>query len=400
MRHYYLFYVRDTLPRSGAYLVQMVHLANAAANLGYRAVLVYPRKTRRFWRWAARFHPQAATAELQAYYQLQAALQTAELAVPKGGDRLPGILGKLMNRSTVVCKYHLPVHLQNQTRLVHSRDWNFIKAAVQRKIPAIYERDHCETKRYEPEIVHSPFLHATVTVAAPVRENLIANGMPPEKIRQFHNGFNRGFYERHPDLAQNWRDRLLKAGQSLVVYAGALEPFKGIDLLLSIAPQFPNVQFALAGGPSAQIDHYEAELKARQLTNVSLVGYLSHDYLAPLLQAADVLVYPHYAGNAANFTSPMKLFDYIAAGRNIISTTIPPLREFQNSPLITAWAEPNNRQDFAAQLRRTLAQKPAWTPQSLHPWDAVQSYSWEARIEKTLHGLDPYILHLLRRPEI
>ncbi len=128
---------------------------------------------------------------------------------------------------------------------------------------------------------------------------------------------------------------------------------------------------------------------------MTLVGYLSHDRLAPFLQAADVLVYPHHAGNAANFTSPMKLFDYIAAGRNILSTAIPPLREFQNSPLITAWAEPDNPQDFAAQLRKTLTQKSAWTPQGLYAWNAVQSYSWEARIEKTLHGLDPSLLHKL-----
>ncbi|WP_072622294.1 glycosyltransferase [Spirulina major] len=396
MRRYYLFYVRETLPMSGAYLVQMVHLANAAANLGYRAVLVYPRPTRRVWRWVAGFHPQGAAADLRAYYQLQADLQTAELAVLRGGDRLPGLLGKLTNRSTVVCKYHLPLHLRQQTGLVHSRDWNFVKAAIQQGIPAIYERDHCETKRYEPEIVQSPLLHATVTVATPVRDNLIANGMPPEKIRQFHNGFNRGFYERHPDQAQAWRDRLLTADQSLVVYAGALEPFKGIDIILDIAPQFPDVQFALAGGPPTQIAHYEAELKTRHLTNVSLLGYLSHDRLAPLLQAADILVYPHHAGNAANFTSPMKLFDYIAAGRNIISTTIPPLREFQTSPLITAWAEPDNPQDFALQLRKTLTTQPAWTPQGLYPWNAVQSYSWEARIEKTLHGLDPACLQALR----
>lgn len=366
--------------------MQMVHLANAAANLGYRVVLVYPHKTRRFYRWLGGFQPIVPSSEIQAFYQLQGALQLLPVDTPWLGRRWAG---KWTDANTWLCKYHWPLHLCRRATLVHSRDWNTVQAAIKSGVPAIYERDHCEQKQYDPELVNSSYLQAVVTVAKPVRENLIANGIPAHKIVQLHNGFNQAFADRHPEASQAWRSRLLNSEQThLVAYAGALETFKGIDLLLAIAPQFPQVQFALAGGPPKRAEYYRDRLTRKQITNVSLVGYLSHDQLAPLLQAADVLVYPHCSGPAATFTSPMKLFDYMAAGRAILATKIPPLQEFQNSPLVTAWAEPDSAPAFAAQLRQVLECLPNWTPDSRYTPEQIQPFSWEARIENTLARVD------------
>lgn len=391
----YLFLVRDPLPQPKAYLVQMVHLANAAANLGYRAVLAYPRRSWRIWRWFGFGAPRAVSAELRRYYQLQDRLQILPVDLPPWSDRWGG---KWFSASTLLCKFHLPVHWRRRVGLVHSRDWNFVQAALQQGIAAIYERDHCETKHYPARWVNDPQLLATVTVADPVRANLIANGMPPEKIVQLHNGFNRAFADRDPDNAKKWRSRLLTPNfEQLVVYAGALEPFKGIDLLVAIAPQFPQVQFALAGGPPKQQAAYAQQLKERNVTNVELVGYLPHEHLIPLLQAADVLVYPHCSGAAATFTSPMKLFDYIAAGRAIVATTIPPLQEFQASPLIAAWSEPDDPQAFAQQLQQVLTQLPPWTPESLHRRADIEPFSWESRIEQTLTRADAKLRQTLQQ---
>ena len=382
---YYLFYIRDTLPQPEAHIVQMVHLANAAANLGHQAVLVYLQKGSQAFSpldVIFPFRPRQPEEALRNYYNLESKLQVSPLPMPYPID---AIKSKFFDSSTLSCKYYLPFHLSRGTKLVHSRDWNFVKAAVKQGIPAIYERDHYEQKRYEAEIVNNPLFKMAVTVADPVKDNLISNGMPPEKVIKLHNGFNRLFFARHPEAALEWRKKLLQNQyQQLVVYAGALYPFKGINLLIDIAPQFPQVIFALAGGSEEQIQEYKQLIQDKKANNVKLLGYLPHNFLASLLQAADALVYPHLAGEAANFTSPMKLFDYIAAGKPIVATTIPPLAEFKSSPLVAGWCEPNNPQAFADSLRQVLATYPQWQIEHIHDEELVQQFSWEYRIEKLL----------------
>ena len=130
--------------------------------------------------------------------------------------------------------------------------------------------------------------------------------------------------------------------------------------------------------PNGLGEHYEV------LKFCFVFRYLPHNDLASLLQAGNVLVYPHLAGEAANFTSPMKLFDYIAAGKPIVATTIPPLEEFKSSPLVAGWCEPNNPQAFADSLRQVLATYPQWKIEHIHDEELVQQFSWEYRIEKLL----------------
>lgn len=391
----YLFFVRDPLPQPGAHLVQIVHLANAAANLGHHTVLVdidRSQKALNPLQLLAPFQPHPPDFHLKNYYNLQDKLQVASLPMPYPVDR---IRSKWTNSSTLACKYYLPVHLKAHTGLVHSRDWNFVKAAIQQGIPAIYERDHYEKKRYESEIVNSPLFQVTVTVADTVREDLIRNGMPPEKVIKLHNGFNQLFYIRQPEAAKDWRSQLLpEEGNSLVVYAGELVRFKGIDLILDLAPNLPQVQFAFAGGSPQQIEEYQQKIRDRALTNVILLGYLEHHRLASLLQAADALIYPHLSGEAASFTSPMKLFDYIAASRPIVATQIQPLQEFADSPLIAAWCEPDSPNAFEQALKAVLSRYPQWSPDFMSDRDLVQKYSWEYRIQQTLHHVaEPYRPH-------
>jgi glycosyltransferase involved in cell wall biosynthesis len=391
MTQHYLFFVRDTLPQLGAHLVQIVNCANAAANLGYSAVLVYlqdAERSRNPINWLVPFQPHPPDPDLAQFYNLQNRLQVVALPMPPAKQWKR----KWLHPSTLVSKYYFPIHLRSATRLVHTRDWNFVKAAVKNGVPAIYERDHYEQKRYEPEIVNHPLFQLTVTVADTVKQDLINNGMPPEKIIKLHNGFNRLFLQRHPDAAQQWRQQLLQGRSQLVVYAGALYPFKGVDLLIEVAAKMPQVQFAIAGGTDSQIATYRQLIQTKQLTNVTILGFLQQNQLASLLQAADALAHPHLSGEAANFTSPMKLFDYLASGTPIVATEIPPLMEFRNTGAIAAWCVPDNPDEFACSLRQVLS---ATTKQidiqqtETAATQFIQQFSWENRIATILNHIDP-----------
>lgn len=395
MSQQYLFYVRDTLPRPEAHLIQIVQCANAAANLRYSAALTFLNKgaTARNpinWLYPSLRKPDDAFTR---FYSVGDHLKLLPLAMPWPIDV---IKNKFTNSSMMACKYYWPFHLKNKTRLVHSRDWNFVKAAIQHGIPAIYECDHFRNHAYDPDIAQHPLLQVAVTVIDTVKENMIQNGIPQEKIAICHNGYNQLFLTRHRAAAQSWRQKLIKGHyKQLVVYAGALYKFKGVDLLLKIAQDFPTVKFALAGGPPDRLQMYQQIIQDQQIQNVQLLGFLPQLDLAALLQAADALAYPHCSGKASTFTSPMKLFDYMAAGRPIISTTIVSLAEFKSSPAVAAWCAPDNAEEFSDCLKHVLAKHPwQWENRSGN-YEYLQQFSWENRIQSILKRVDPAF-----RPEL
>ncbi|MEG5162495.1 glycosyltransferase family 4 protein [Microcoleus sp. AT3-A2] len=390
MSKYYVFFTRNILPQPNvASLVQVAHSANATANLGYPAVLVYLRKG---WSalnpvdWLFPFQPRKPDDKLAKIYNIQDKLKVADLPMPWPIDLWDS---KWTSASTIVSKYYLPIHLLKSTKIVHSRDWNFVKAAVKNGIPAIYEQHHHENKQFESEIVRNPLFQISVTVADTVRDSMILNGMPPEKVITLHNGFNHLFLARQTEAAQNWRQQLLEDDrQHLAVYAGGLYPFKGVDMLVDVAKELPLVQFAIAGGDSSQVTAYQQLAKSKQVNNIKFLGYLPQNQLASLLQAADVLTHPHCLTEAATFTSPLKFFDYMASGTPIVATEIASLMEFKSGNIAATWCEPDNPHQFAQSIRDSLTKYPRKSEGYAETLNFVKQFSWENRIEKILSYVD------------
>ena len=389
MSKHYVFFTRNTLPQPEAHIIHDVNTANAVANLGYPAILVYPNQTSKSfnpidWFWS--FRPQKPSAELVKYYNIQAQLQVLPLAMPFPiSDRG----GKWTNTSTFVCKYYFPVHIFPKTKILHTLDWNLVKAAIKFGIPVIYEREHYQKNKYEPEIVNNPLFQVAITVADPVKDNMIANGMPPEKIVKLHLSFNQSFLIRQPEKAKEWREKLLSYNRNnLVVYSGGLYKFKGVDLLLEVARQLPNIQFAFAGGSNLQLQAYRQIVKERQIENAIFLGYLPHEELPSLLQAADILAHPHCSGKAATFTSPLKFFEYLASGTPIVATEIPPLLEFKKADVVAAWCTTDNPTAYAHALNKALATHPYKADGYARQINFARQFSWESRVTNILEYIN------------
>lgn len=393
---YYIFFTRNVLPQPQAHLVQVAHSANAAANLGYPTVLVYLHQKSNLAHIRELFypfHPQPPEEDLAKFYNLQDQLKVAALPTPWPIDQFGG---KWTHISTVISKYYFPFHILPQTKIVHTRDWNFVKTAIKQGIPAIYEHHHHDHKKFEPEIVNHPLFQISVTVADPVRDSMVQNGMPPEKVIKLHNGFNEIFLKRKPEAAAAWRKKLLADGrEKLVVYSGALSKFKGIDLLIDVAKELPQIQFVLAGGNASQVQDYQQLAREKLVQNVTFLGYLPQNELSSLLQASDILAHPHCAGKEASFTSPLKLFDYMASGTPIVATEIPPLMEFKSSPAVAAWCEADNPKAFAQSLEQVLLTHPRRVEGYTDNMDFVRQFSCENRIAKILSYLEDSM-----RPEL
>lgn len=116
-----------------------------------------------------------------------------------------------------------------------------------------------------------------------------------------------------------------------VAYTGSFYPGRGIDLILALAKACPWASFHLAGGSPEQLRELGS---IGELTNLKVYGFLKPVEVPALLAKADVALAPYTANaqtpggsESARWMSPMKIFEYMAAGMAIIASDLPVLRE-------------------------------------------------------------------------
>jgi glycosyltransferase involved in cell wall biosynthesis len=120
-------------------------------------------------------------------------------------------------------------------------------------------------------------------------------------------------------------------GPAVVGYAGHLYTWKGTDILLEALARMPDVRGLIVGGHDAEPDLPRARERAQALglaTRVELTGPVPPAAVAGLLERASILVLPNLPTAISTFfTSPLKVFEYMAAGRAIVASDLPALRE-------------------------------------------------------------------------
>ena len=105
----------------------------------------------------------------------------------------------------------------------------------------------------------------------------------------------------------------------LVAYAGHLYAWKGVDVLLHAVALIPDAHALIVGGHEKEPDIGRLRALASDLglsSRVTFTGQVEPSGVAAHLAAASVLVLPNTASAiSTRFTSPLKLFEYMAAGR-------------------------------------------------------------------------------------
>jgi len=159
----------------------------------------------------------------------------------------------------------------------------------------------------------------------------------------------------------------------VAVYAGSFQKGKGVELVLAAAAQLPDVQFHLFGGvlPSS-------------LPNVTIHGRILHARVHEELLKADILLLPatkelpYY-----QYTSPLKLFEYMAAQRPIVSSNIGSIAEILNETNAFLF-DPEERDGLARALKRCLGEPASRREKAQAAWTDAHGYTWEQRAAKVL----------------
>lgn len=172
-----------------------------------------------------------------------------------------------------------------------------------------------------------------------------------------------------------------------IIYAGSFFPWKGVAELIEASAQLPGCTLTLIGGDAARIAEMRAAAKPGGAELV-FIGHLPHAEVMTRLAGACIAVLPNRDDTDSAFTSPIKLFEYMAADCAIVASDLPSLREILAEDE-AAWFKAGDATALAAAIRR-LADSPELAAKLGEAARARSvEFTWDARARRLMAVLEP-----------
>jgi glycosyltransferase involved in cell wall biosynthesis len=176
------------------------------------------------------------------------------------------------------------------------------------------------------------------------------------------------------------------SGPYTVTYAGHLYPWKGVDVVIEAMAALPDARLRIVGGHPGEHDHVRLDRLARVhgvQDRVTLTGWLPPSSVASELAQAHVLVLPNTRTLVSErYTSPLKLFEYLAAGRPIVASNLHALGEVLRDNENALLVDPGSADALAAAILR-LKEDPALAARiSAQALEDATHYGWDARADR------------------
>jgi glycosyltransferase involved in cell wall biosynthesis len=215
----------------------------------------------------------------------------------------------------------------------------------------------------------------------------------PDDLQIAPNGTDPERYDGLPSPAMSRKNLGLPFGFT-VGYTGHFYPGRGMDLLTAIAKALPRINFLWVGGMDTHIAPWKETLASQDIQNVTITGFIPNSQLPQYQAAADILVMPYAqkiegssGGNIAPVINPMKMFDYLSAGRPIIASNIPVFHEVLNSNL-AVFCDPDDAEAWSSAIE--MLSKDRLLRQSMREaaLDTAEKYSWKNRATRSIAKLE------------
>jgi glycosyltransferase involved in cell wall biosynthesis len=166
-----------------------------------------------------------------------------------------------------------------------------------------------------------------------------------------------------------------------LLYLGSLHPWKGVDRLIAALPQVVDAHLVIAGGPPARIAELErSAVNFGVADRVSFCGSVPPEARFRVIADADICLLPLTDTSiASRYTSPLKLFEYMAVGKPIVAADVPALRGVLTDGRDGVLAPVDDTRQLAAAISRLLADPATAKAIGSAARARARDFSWTAR---------------------
>jgi len=224
---------------------------------------------------------------------------------------------------------------------------------------------------------------AFVTTTAGIRDSLTTAFGSREHVHVIPNGC---------DVAEDRRFIAPDRSAARVVYAGQLYPWKGVDVLVEAMLRVPEARLVILGGIESEADlpRIRERVGALGLSDrIEMLGTVPQARVAEELARASVICVPFLKSvMTERHTSPIKLFEALAAGRPIVATDLPSTREVLRDGETARLVPPGEPAALAAAVQGLLADREAAERLARAAWEDAPRYSWDARAKAILAAIE------------
>ncbi|MCB0208246.1 MAG: glycosyltransferase family 4 protein [Anaerolineae bacterium] len=372
----------STIPSRTANSLQVMLMCQAMARTGLDVELITPFKLQH---WTSRH------LDPWEYYGVKPVFKLTRSPYPSPHLFLPHTYFTHYGGADLLAAWQVK---QRAPTICYTRSLRVAWTAASQNIPTVYESHFPPPTRSKADRLAAaakrPSFLAIVAISQALADMLIDIGVPSKKVIVAHDGVDLSRYD--PRLSKNEaRQQLgLAASQPIAMYAGHLfwgdgpDDGKGTHHIIEAAALLPEVQFVFVGGWDKHIK--QTEQITRQFSNVHLSGFIPNQHVPRYLAAADILLMPYTTRlPIAGYFSPLKMFEYMAAGRPIIASSLPTIREVLTDGRNASLIEPGHTEALVAAIRKLL-DRPGLASQLGHQAQQdVKHYAWEDRVRRIIH---------------
>jgi glycosyltransferase involved in cell wall biosynthesis len=193
------------------------------------------------------------------------------------------------------------------------------------------------------------------------------------RVEHIANGFDADRFA--PEAVGRLPAELEGIPRPILGFIGTLFPFLDFELLEEVAARHPDRSLVLVGPVEA--GSTEAVERLARRPNVHHVGPQPQDAIPAFVAAFDVCLNVFKRSRVSDSVNPLKVYEYLAAGRPVVSSPMEALRR-EDAGRLVAFAD--GADEFSAQIERCLAED--GPEAAARRRAAVEPYSWERLFER------------------
>lgn len=228
-----------------------------------------------------------------------------------------------------------------------------------------------------------------IVITNNLKQELIDLGVKADKIVVAHDAVDLEPFEKLEADQESLRKGLnLPLDKKIVMYSGHLYSWKGAHVLALAAKDLDSKAVVIfVGGTDKDIVRFKEEFGNEK--NIIIAGRVDFEQVPEYLMAADILVLPNSGKEriSSHYTSPMKLFEYMASGKPIVASKLPSIEEILNDSN-AALVDSDNPKALANGINSLIEDDDLANKLSAKSLDDAKHYTWANRAKTIIQSFN------------